>query len=119
VLARSSLVDEERKRKRYLRFLDRFFQWTQPAPASDDSEADARLLASLETHLNALPVEDREIIEREYFSGQSVREIASEIGDPELLSLVAGRPVALVRPPGQPAELIFLDPADQPGFLAP
>ena len=76
VLARSSLVDEARKRQRYLRFLDRFFLWTQPAAAAEDHEADARLAAALEVHLGALPVVDRALIERKYFDGQSVREIA-------------------------------------------
>src|SRR6266540_2080795 len=34
VLARSSLVDEERKRKRYFGLLDRFIVWTRPADAA-------------------------------------------------------------------------------------
>jgi hypothetical protein len=39
-----------------------------------------------------------------------------EIDDPELLLLVAGRPAALVRPIGQPPQLLFLNPAEEEGF---
>ena len=83
VLARSALIDEERKRARYLRFLDRFFLWTQPAPSNADHEADARLLALLDTHLEALPPEDRALLEQKYLDGQSVREIATALDTSE------------------------------------
>lgn len=81
VLARSSRVDEVRKRRRYLRFLDRFVQRERPAPS--DPPADARLLALLEHNLTALPTEDRDLVERKYFGDQSVRDIADATGSTE------------------------------------
>ncbi|MBI5388035.1 MAG: sigma-70 family RNA polymerase sigma factor [Verrucomicrobia bacterium] len=83
MLARSALVDEARKRRRYLRFLDGFFQRLQPAPVAADHDAETRLLASLGTHLDALPPEDRDLIERKYFDGESVREIADAVHSTE------------------------------------
>jgi RNA polymerase sigma-70 factor, ECF subfamily len=80
VLARSALGDQTRKRRRYLAFLDRFthhahIQHTAP----DDSEADARLLASLDHGLEALPEDERDLVQRKYFARQSVREMAAEL----------------------------------------
>lgn len=83
VLARSSVVDSERKRKRYLALLERFFQSGQPAGPSVNSEADARFMLLLEKNLAALPSEDRNLIERKYFESDSVREIAREVGATE------------------------------------
>ena len=81
VLARSSVVDAERKRKRYLALLDRFFQ-NAPAPAAN-TDADSRLLHLLEHKLDELSTEDRALIERKYFDGAAVAEIAKEIGATE------------------------------------
>jgi RNA polymerase sigma-70 factor (ECF subfamily) len=77
VLARSALSDQNRKQRRYLAFLDRFFQHVHAEPAeAQDGEADARLLASLEHGVAALPAEERELLHRKYFTQQPVRDIA-------------------------------------------
>ena len=83
VLARSSVVDSERKRKRYLALLERFFQSGQPAGPSANSDANGRFMFLLEKNLAALPPEDRNLIERKYFESDSVREIAMEVGATE------------------------------------
>jgi RNA polymerase sigma-70 factor, ECF subfamily len=80
VLARSALSDQARKQRRYLAFLDRFTQHTRAQQSvSDDHEADAQLLAFLERGLAVLPGEERDLVERKYFTRQSVREIAGEL----------------------------------------
>jgi len=79
VLARSSIVDEARKRNRYLALLDRFFHSESVATSAHESEADARLLRVLEQRVANLPPEERDLIERKYFDEGSVREIADEL----------------------------------------
>ena len=76
VLARCSIVDEERKRKRFLAILASLVQLQQVDVSPPDGDADARLWALLEDNLAALPSDDRELIERKYFAGESVKEIA-------------------------------------------
>jgi RNA polymerase sigma factor (sigma-70 family) len=80
VLARSALSDQNRKRRRYLAFLDRF-TWhsrTEQMPA-EDPQADARLGALLESSLGELPFDERQLLEAKYFAHRSVREIAEEL----------------------------------------
>ncbi len=80
VLARSAHSDQARKRRRYLAFLDRFTQHARVQQAvSDDHEADTQLLAFLGRGLALLPNEERDLVERKYFTRQSVREIADEL----------------------------------------
>lgn len=80
VVARSALSDQNRKQRRYLAFLDRFFQQAQVEIAGpQDSEADARLLGSLDRGVAALPAEERDLIRRKYFAQQPVREIAAAL----------------------------------------
>jgi RNA polymerase sigma-70 factor, ECF subfamily len=80
VLARSALSDQNRKQRRYLAFLDRFLKHTRVEhTAPQDSEADARLLGSLDRGVAALPAEERELIRRKYFAQQPVREIAAAL----------------------------------------
>jgi RNA polymerase sigma-70 factor (ECF subfamily) len=80
VLARSALSDQTRKRRRYLAFLDRFTQHARvEQTVPDDSQADGRLLASLECGVAALLPDERDLVERKYFARQSVREIAGEL----------------------------------------
>jgi len=80
VLARSALSDQARKRRRYLAFLDRFAQHAGAQQSdSENGEADAQLLAFLERGLEDLPGEERDLVERKYFTRQSVREIAGEL----------------------------------------
>ncbi|MDB6066915.1 MAG: hypothetical protein JWR26_3123 [Pedosphaera sp.] len=101
VLARSSVVDAERKRTRYLALLERFFQMGSTVAAADP-DAESRLLTLLESNLDKLPVEDRELLERKYFEGESVREIGTQLGATE--KAVESR---LVRVRRQLKELIF------------
>ena len=82
VLARSAVVDEERKRHRYLAFLDRFFQRRQ-IEAAMDTDADARLQELLAANLDLLPSDECELIKRKYFMRQSVKEIATAVGATE------------------------------------
>jgi hypothetical protein len=49
----------------------------QPAP--DNPEADAKLVALLETSLAALPFDERRLLEAKYFAHRSVREVAQEL----------------------------------------
>jgi len=78
VLARSSVADESRRTGRYLSFLGRFFEHAQFAASAPPSDADARLMELLEASLAALPAEERELLERKYFAGEPVRQIADE-----------------------------------------
>jgi RNA polymerase sigma-70 factor (ECF subfamily) len=80
VLARSAFSDQNRKRRRYLAFLDRFTWHTRAQQtASDDPQADVRLGALLEIGLGALPSDERRLLEAKYFAHRSVREIAEEL----------------------------------------
>ena len=80
VLARTALADQRRKQRRYFAFLDRFTSHAQAeASPGNNHEADARLLALLDHGLHALAPDERELVERKYFSGQTVREIAGEL----------------------------------------
>ncbi len=81
VLARSSVCDEGRKRRRYLAFLDRFTRHAtvdQQVARSDD-HADERLRAMLEQNVTSLPPDERQLVEWKYFGRRSVREIADEL----------------------------------------
>jgi RNA polymerase sigma factor (sigma-70 family) len=80
VLARSALSDQGRKRRRYLAFLDRFTRQARGEPEAEPSPAPGtRLLALLEGSLETLLLDERQIIEAKYFSGQSVRDIAGKM----------------------------------------
>ena len=78
VLARSSLVDEERKRKRYFGLLDRFFAGADRDDLAPSRDADGSLLALLERNLAGLEPEERGLLERKYFDGLAVKDIARE-----------------------------------------
>lgn len=80
LLARNSLSDQTRKRRRYLAFLDRF-TWHREAERSPPApgDADARLSELLERGLARLDAEDRDVVERKYFAGESVRQIAEAL----------------------------------------
>jgi RNA polymerase sigma-70 factor (ECF subfamily) len=80
VLARSALSDQNRKRRRYLAFLDRFTWHTRAQQtAPDDPDADAKLVTLLEASLGALPLDERRLLEAKYFAGHSVREVAEDL----------------------------------------
>lgn len=83
VLARSAVVDEARKRNRRASLLHRFFQWQQVDNQPTDHEARGRLLALLEQSVSDLSMEDRALVERKYFEGESVREIAGSLNATE------------------------------------
>ena len=83
VLARSSVVDQQRKTTRYGFFLARFFQHKQIESSMAGQESDAQLLEFLESNLAAIPEEERDLIRRKYFDGESVREIAEELRQSE------------------------------------
>ena len=80
VLARSALSDQNRKRRRYLAFLDRFTWHTRVQQAiPDNAGADARLLGLLDASLAALPFDERRLLEAKYLTRHSVREMAEEL----------------------------------------
>ncbi len=75
VLARSAIVDEHRRRVRYLSVLDRFFRW-KSVEADVSAAAENRLLRLLEANLEDLAPDDRRLIELKYLEQQSVEGIA-------------------------------------------
>lgn len=78
VLARTAFADRHRKRSRYFAFLDRFKNHTEAAaPHRENGAADAHLLAELENLVARLPAEERALVERKYFGGESVRDLAA------------------------------------------
>jgi RNA polymerase sigma-70 factor (ECF subfamily) len=80
VLARTALSDQNRKRRRYLAFLDRFSWQARIEPSEpEDTEADARLLSLLQRNLAALPADEKQLVEGKYLEGRSVRELAGEL----------------------------------------
>jgi RNA polymerase sigma-70 factor (ECF subfamily) len=80
VLARSSLSDDTRKRRRYFAFLDRFTHHATIERASaNDVRGEERLRELLEQNLKILQPEERELLEWKYFDGRSVREIAGQL----------------------------------------
>jgi len=79
VLARSARTDENRKRRRYLAFLDRFAQHAMvdhEASLHNDPGKDPE--AILEQSMICLPAGERTLIELKYFRHYSVREIAEQ-----------------------------------------
>lgn len=80
VLARSSLSDQRKKHRRYFAFLDRFTRHARAEATDNTGETDAQLLALLERGLNGLPPDERALVEKKYFGGESVREIATGLG---------------------------------------
>ena len=90
VLARSSLADQRRGRRRYLAFLDRFTRHS--AAANDDTaESPARTLDNpadqlgplLEAELARIPATDRALLEWKYRENQTVRAIADRLDTSE------------------------------------
>jgi RNA polymerase sigma-70 factor (ECF subfamily) len=82
VLARTALADQRRKRSRYRAFLERFTghaRMEMDSRAANDGQADAQLLAALESRVRSLPPEERELVERKYFGRESVRDIAAAL----------------------------------------
>jgi RNA polymerase sigma-70 factor (ECF subfamily) len=84
VLARTALSDQNRQRRRYLAFVDRF-TWHERVTHTeqDERDADARLLSLLDSHLATLPAEDKQLVEWKYLERRSVREIAVDLQSSE------------------------------------
>ena len=82
---------------------------SQPLPVSMVVESSAASVEAATSTPGALAIVETPVGKKSF----------RDIDDPELLAMLAGRPVALVRQPGQPAEILFLDPADQDGFPVP
>ena len=83
VLARSAVVDEQRKRHRYLAFLDRFFRREQIETVATTVEAEGRLQELLTANLDTLPWNERDLIQRKYFARESVKQIAADLSATE------------------------------------
>jgi len=77
VLARSALVDETRKQRRWLAFLERFSRQAETeAAAAAGGEPEEKLRGLLAREMAALPPEERELIAQKYFQRRSVRDLA-------------------------------------------
>ena len=77
VLARSALVDESRKQRRWFAFLERFSKHAETHGAAlNDGEADKTLLELLARNVSALPPDEQDLIARKYVERRSVRDIA-------------------------------------------
>jgi RNA polymerase sigma-70 factor (ECF subfamily) len=75
VLARSAVADHGRKHRRYFAFLERFFRHSA-VEEREFGDADARLLELLEEGLQALPPDERWLVEQKYLANRGVREMA-------------------------------------------
>ena len=74
-LARSAAADHGRKGSRYRRFLDRFSTHSIALPEIPD---DGHLLAALQSAMDQLPPEERDLLQAKYDHGQSVRDLARQ-----------------------------------------
>jgi RNA polymerase sigma-70 factor (ECF subfamily) len=84
VLARTALSDHNRKRRRYLAFLDRFSSQARATQIEPEgADVDARLLGLLESNLATLEAEDKQLVEWKYLEQRSVREIAADLDSSE------------------------------------
>jgi RNA polymerase sigma-70 factor, ECF subfamily len=72
VLARTALVDQERKRNRYVELLDRFGGENVPA-------SETHLVECLKQSVATLPPDELVLIERKYFEGEAVAHIAASL----------------------------------------
>ena len=77
VLARSSVVDEQRKRTRYLAALDRFLHRNEIDGPTVDADTDAHLLKLLESQVAGLDPDEQDLVRRKYFDGESAKAIAA------------------------------------------
>ena len=82
-LARSVVVDEQRKCGRYRAFLVRWLGGAPEEPEEDEVDPDHHLTELLGSELAQLEGEDRALIDRMYREGVSVRQLAEERGETE------------------------------------
>lgn len=82
VLARSALIDEERRQGRFRRFLERWRFWDSGPNADVDPlpDAEARMLETLQLELEHLPSTDRDLIEAKYLQRRTTHDIAEALG---------------------------------------
>jgi RNA polymerase sigma factor (sigma-70 family) len=78
VVARNCAVDELRKRQRHQNLLTRFFQQRPAGPDQKSDQADEQFLRLLEQEINALPGDERQLLERKYFADETARGLAGE-----------------------------------------
>lgn len=76
VLARTALVDQQRKRNRYDAVLERFGH-------EDPSRVESHLIECLRQSLSTLPRDELTLIERKYFEGETVAQIATALNTTE------------------------------------
>jgi RNA polymerase sigma factor (sigma-70 family) len=76
VLARSSFSDENRKRYRYQGLLARFVESRDEASSVTNVDAGTQFSELLSEELERLPVDDRELLDKKYREGESVRCLA-------------------------------------------
>ena len=77
VLARTALADQNRKRRHYLAFLDRFTSHVGGGkPTLPQCDAGDHLRELLGRELVLLPADEKDLVERRYFAGESLRDIA-------------------------------------------
>jgi RNA polymerase sigma-70 factor, ECF subfamily len=80
VLARSSLADETKKRRRYFAFLERFARHARVTrDVTQPDQTEERLGLLLGRHVDSLPADERELIEQKYFARRSVRDLAADL----------------------------------------
>jgi RNA polymerase sigma-70 factor, ECF subfamily len=72
VLARTALVDQERRRSRYDAVLERFVH-------ESPERVETHLMECLKQSMAALPPDELILIERKYFDGESVAQIAASL----------------------------------------
>jgi len=78
VVTRNCAVDELRRQNRQKNLLGRFFQ-QRPAEADPGSEkSDEHFLTLVEKEILNLPDEERSLLERKYYAGESARALAEE-----------------------------------------
>jgi RNA polymerase sigma-70 factor (ECF subfamily) len=82
LLARCAAADLGRRERRYLGFLARWLP-PQPDPLPALPNPEQQLQEALAAELAALPPTERELLERKYFGGDAVRELAATLGTSE------------------------------------
>jgi len=79
VLARSSVIDEGRKSRRYLALLTRFFEHQQIGASNANTDADTLLLDLMRSNIEKLPDDERQLLHLKYSAGQSIRSLADQL----------------------------------------
>jgi len=79
-VGRSAALDGRRKRRRYLALLQEFALRVDLHGRKPGAEEDGQYHDLLEENLGQLSLEDRRLIEGKYIAGETVRELATEMG---------------------------------------